>query len=504
MGKWRNLRGFDASGEGANARKALSLEEKDIHDRNKMLLVAAAISAFFAFTTMDASRVFSWPNLGLFINILSLAAFAYFHFRKRHVRHIAYLSVLGMAVNIAVQTFVLPTIATLFAAYFLIVIALISLRLMITSISLLYSIFITIYLVTADTGIVMPTRDRQSAILMMVIVSAMLILLLRLTNTLMKKTREAREQSERLLGEQKEQKERLMQHVTLVTGSMTEITQGVEDNMASFEEMNVAFQEISGGATSQVDSTYAINESVKQMNMMVKQMTESTETLLTQTGETNRLSESGKDKVELLHEAITDFKEQIDAMSADIQSLTERVHRTSEFSHTIQEIANQTNLLSLNASIEAARAGEHGAGFAVVAQEIRKLAEVASGSAEKIQSEMGGFSSLMNETIQRMGQVAERMQKSSGLTEETLEAFRSIEQSVAALLKVSNGYRGNIREIAAFSGSIDESTTHLASVNEQTSAAMQQLTATLQSLLSNNENSLQSIKKAQGSLQELV
>ncbi|MEI0736608.1 methyl-accepting chemotaxis protein [Paenibacillus sp. JTLBN-2024] len=194
--------------------------------------------------------------------------------------------------------------------------------------------------------------------------------------------------------------------------------------MASFEEMNVAFQEISSGATAQVDSTYAINESVKQMNMMVKQMTASAETLLEQTGETNRLSESGKDKVELLNEAILDFKEQIDAMSADIQSLTERVQRTSEFSHTIQEIANQTNLLSLNASIEAARAGEHGAGFAVVAKEIRKLAEVASGSAEKIQSEMGGFSSLMNETIQRMGQVAERMQKSSVLTEETLEAFQ--------------------------------------------------------------------------------
>ncbi|MDR9852015.1 methyl-accepting chemotaxis protein [Paenibacillus sp. VCA1] len=504
MGKWRNQQGLTVSGEGPDLTKAKSFEEKDIHDRNRVLLVAAAISAFFAFTTMDGSRIFSWPNLGLLINILSLVAFAYFHFRKKHIRHIAYLSVLGMAVNIAIQTFVLPTLATLFAAYYLIILALITLRLVITSISILFSLIVTIYLVTADTGIEMPTRDGQSAIMMMAIVSVMVFLLLRLNNTLVKKTRDAREQSERLLGEQKEQRERLMEHVTLVTGNMAEITHGVEDNMASFEEMNVAFQEISSGASGQADSTYAINESVKQMDMMVKQMTDSTETLLAQTDETNRLSEFGKDKVELLHEAIMDFKQQIDAMSADIQSLTERVHRTSEFSHTISEIANQTNLLSLNASIEAARAGEHGAGFAVVAKEIRKLAEVASGSAEKIQSEMGGFSVLMTETIGRMGQVAERMQKSSVLTEETLEAFRSIEQSVAGLLKVSNGYRGNIREIAAFSGSIDESTTHLASVNEQTSAAMEELTATLQSLLSNNENSLENIKKAQGSLKELV
>ncbi|MEI0736609.1 hypothetical protein VQ056_07720 [Paenibacillus sp. JTLBN-2024] len=187
--------GFCRLREGADARKALSYEEKDIHDRNKILLVAAAISAFFAFTTMDAARVFSWPNLGLLINLLSVAAFAYFHFRKQHIRHIAYLSVFGMAVNVAIQTFVLPTIATLFAVYYLIVLALITLRLAVTSIALLYSLLITIYLVTADTGIVMPARDRQSAILMMAIVSVMVILLLRLTNTLMKKTKEAREQS---------------------------------------------------------------------------------------------------------------------------------------------------------------------------------------------------------------------------------------------------------------------------------------------------------------------
>lgn len=504
MGILRNKVDLHAMGEGVNVEETLSLEERDIIGRNKILMAAVIISTLFAVTTVQFSNIFSLPNLSFLIDLIALVSFVYFHVRKKYIRRIAYLAVMSMAVTIALQVFLYPSLSSLFSVYYLIVLALISLQLVLTSITILFSLFITIYLVASDNGISLSKEDKTSAVLMVVIVAVMVFLLLRVTNTLMKKMNLAREHSEQLMLEQKEQKDRLLQNVVLITGNMKEITHGVEDNMASFEQMNVAFQEISGGSSAQADSTYAINESVKQMNAMVQQMSSSTETLLEQTDDASRLSESGKDKVELLNHAITDFKQQIDAMATDIQSLTERVERTTQFSQTIQEIANQTNLLSLNASIEAARAGEHGQGFAVVAKEIRKLAEVASGSAEQISSEMNSFSGLMNETIQRMSQVAERMQKSSVLTEETFEAFNLIKKSVGELLSISNGYLGNIREIAAFSGSIDDSTAHLASVNEQTSATLQELSATLQSLLGNNENSLQGIKKAQDNLQALT
>jgi len=212
----------------------------------------------------------------------------------------------------------------------------------------------------------------------------------------------------------------------------------------------------------------------------------------------------GKEKVETLSGTIVEFKDEIDTMASDIQELTVRVNETSQFSQTIREIANQTNLLSLNASIEAARAGEYGRGFSVVAMEIRKLSELTSNSAEQITTQLQGFSEQTNGTLQRMNLVAKRMQMSSELTQETADAFESIKSSIGTLLQVSEEYGGMMQKVTQFSSSVGDSTNHLASVNEQTSATLEELSATLQSLLNNNQVSLNNTKNAENNLRLLV
>ncbi|MGF7049437.1 methyl-accepting chemotaxis protein [Paenibacillus sp. DS2015] len=482
---------------------SLSVGDRDVIRRSTILIIALTISTLLSSATINTSDLMSITNLCFVVNIVSLVATIILRFRGGNIHLTPYIGMLGMIISCSLQIIYIPYLTGVTSVYYLVILSLITVKEIITYITLVVGLGLTWYLTLSTTGVI-DSEHRAGIIGGYVIVSIVVLLLLRVSVTLKKNIEDARTVSEDLLHEQRIQKEQLLESVVAVTQNMIDITQSMEDNSSSFQQMNVAFQEISMGAVTQTDTTVSINESVQKMAVMIQDMATSTETLLNKTNEANHLSVAGKGKVETLSDTIDEFKQEIDAMATDIQELTVRVNETSQFSQTIREIANQTNLLSLNASIEAARAGEYGRGFAVVAMEIRKLSELTSGSAEQITLQLGGFSEQSNETLQRMNVVAERMQMSSELTYETAESFESIKLSIDALLQVSEEYQSLMQEVTHFSSSVGDSTDHLASVNEQTSATLQELSATLQSLLSNNDNSLHRVKDAEGNLQKIV
>src|SRR5690625_3638586 len=197
---------------------------------------------------------------------------------------------------------------------------------------------------------------------------------------------------------------------------------------------------------------------------------------LTTEAETSReLSQSGQDQITALTRTIAEFRDDINTMSEELSRLITNLAETNEFSNTIKEIADQTNLLSLNASIEAARAGEQGQGFAVVANEIRNLAEMSTESAEKISEQLSLFSDQSDKTKSRMIQVAERMAESFEMTKETNEYFEKINCAIVKLNDLSDHNNKQMNEVNISVRNIGKSTEELAAYSEESSAAIEEL-----------------------------
>ena len=145
------------------------------------------------------------------------------------------------------------------------------------------------------------------------------------------------------------------------------------------------------------------------------------------------IAQTGSETVEKTTTAMQSLKEQVEDIAKQIVQLSEQTAQIESISRLVSDVADQTNMLSLNAAVEAARAGEQGKGFAVVAGEIRKLADQSGRSAEKIGTLISDIQASINSTIMVTDEGTKTAASSLELADETSRAFSSIRSAMEAI-----------------------------------------------------------------------
>ena len=230
-------------------------------------------------------------------------------------------------------------------------------------------------------------------------------------------------------------------------------------------------------------------QSVSEMNVGMHQIAENSEIMLKVTENTGTLTQKGEAFIEHVVGQMNLIQSSVSKASHSIHSLSERSNEISEIIEIITGVAEQTNLLALNAAIEAARAGEHGKGFAVVADEVKKLAEASKRSAGQITEMINHIQMETNESVQMMAEESRQVVEGLKETEEANQAFRLISQSmkevsdkvvevsssVEQMMAASNQILENVRKIKAISEKNAENSQESAAATEEQYAALEEV-----------------------------
>ena len=272
-----------------------------------------------------------------------------------------------------------------------------------------------------------------------------------------------------------------------VAKGTTQQTESVNHTADSVEQMSRAIDGIAKGAQDQVRAVNVVSEMTSQMTAAVQQVSANAQASAKGSQQAAEVAQVGANTVEAVIQGIKTLQTSVNLFGQKILEMSSHSEKIGTIVETIEDIASQTNLLALNAAIEAARAGEHGKGFAVVADEVRKLAERASAATKEI----GGLVKSIQGSV---SDVVAGMNGSSVSIESGVEQANQAGKALAEILKAAKEVNRQVSEITNAATTMGSLSNKLVSATESVSAVVEENTAATEEMSANSSEVTRSIE----------
>ncbi|GKV65973.1 MULTISPECIES: methyl-accepting chemotaxis protein [Sporosarcina] len=269
-------------------------------------------------------------------------------------------------------------------------------------------------------------------------------------------------------------------HSEELTQSSSEVNTASAQIAATMQELTVGIESEANTAGELAMQMEQFTAKIEEANRKGEAIQQSSETVLTQTMTGAELMKTSSEQMGMIDAIVQEAVVKIKGLDTQTQEISKLVV-------VIKNIADQTNLLALNAAIEAARAGEHGKGFAVVADEVRSLAEQVAVSVKDITDIVGNIQLESSSVATSLEKGYEEVEKGTAQLQTTSQTFAEISDSVNEVGENITVMSANLAEIASSSEKMSEAIEEIAAIAEESAAGVEQTSAASQQTSSSME-----------------
>lgn len=282
-----------------------------------------------------------------------------------------------------------------------------------------------------------------------------------------------------------------------VASSSEQLSASSEQTTNATHQITTAIQDVASGSETQMQRALESSKAVEAMATAIQRISQTITTVSVDSTKTEQEASQGNQAILQAVQQMEEINNSFNISSATVNQLTERSKEIGQIASLITDIADQTNLLALNATIEAARAGEQGKGFAVVADEVKKLAEQTALSSKQVSDLIRLIQQDSNSSVQAMSTVSQDVH-------EGLKQIHEVGKAFGRILSATQHVSQQTNEVSIISKQMSKSTEKVNTSMEAMAIIAKQSAQSSQNVAASSEEQLASMEEIASSSESLT